>query len=39
MGRAIENGKVEIQLRKNDEKYEVELDKAVDFIKELIKNY
>lgn len=39
VGRGIEQGKVEVQLRKNEEKFEVEIEKAKDYIKELIKNY
>jgi len=36
VGRSIENGMVEIQLRATEEKFEVEIEKASDFIQSLI---
>lgn len=35
-GRSIENGKVEIQLRSTEEKFEIEIGDAVEFIQSLI---
>ena len=36
IGRSIENGKVEIQLRSTEEKFEIDIDDSVEFIKSLI---